>query len=114
MDWPNISDQEKAEAQARLDALRAGREDPQTQKWSESELMRVNGIPCVYTFWFGKYHVHLPGMPDALSLEHLIAYGYRAELPDKPRKATTAEMAERKQFRMRSEECSKKLNLVAA
>lgn len=79
-----------------------------TEPWSPDELMRVNGIPCVYTYWIGRYWVHLPGMPDALSLDQLSAYGYNVVMPKFPRNTSKRDYAQQKEFRRISADFRKK------
>ena len=79
-----------------------------TEPWSPDELMLVNGFRCCYTYWIGRYWAHLPGMPDALTLDQLSAYGYDVVLPKFPRTISRQDLNQQKEMRRISTEFKRK------
>jgi hypothetical protein len=83
-------------------------DEDKTEPWSPDELMVVNGIKCVYTYWIGRYWVHLPGMQDALTLDQMEAFGFDVVLPKFPRTISRQELNQQKELRRISVEFKRK------
>lgn len=82
--------------------------EERTEPWSKDEFMYINGLPCVYMYWIGRYWAYLPGHQDPINMDQLKAYGYEVELPKFPRATTKLDMAQQKEFRRIAAEFRKK------